>query len=193
MKQNTNKINIHIKNMVCRRCVMVVSNIFQDAGIDYANIELGKVVVSEPIQTEKLEQISLKLKDAGFEIINDARSRIIEQIKNITIDFIYPRPPDIKVNFSDYLANKLNHEYNYLSTLFSLVEGITIEKYMINLKTERVKELLVYDEKTLGEIAYEMGYSSVAHLSGQFKKVTGFTPSYFKKLAKYKRKSINNV
>lgn len=184
---------VHIKNMVCNRCIMVVSNIFKDEGINDAQVQLGMVKVLNPIHVEKLKQISLKLTDAGFEIINDAKNKIIEQVKNVTIDFIYKHPIDVKVNFSDYLKDKLNFDYNYLSTLFSSVEGTTIEKYMINLKTEHVKELLVYDEKTLSEIAYEMGYSSVAHLSGQFKRVTGFTPSYFKKLGKVRRKSIDEI
>ena len=129
----------------------------------------------------------------GFETINDSKSRIIENLKNSAIDLIYNFPGDIKVNYSDYLSDKLCLDYNYLSTLFSSVEGTTIEKYMASLKIERVKELLVYDEMTLSQIADDMGYSSVAHLSGQFKKITGFTPTYFKKLGEQKRKSIDEV
>ena len=129
----------------------------------------------------------------GFEIIHDSKSRIIEEIKTVSINFVYQHNGENEINFSDYLTGRLNLDYPYLSTLFSSVEGTTIEKHLINLKIERVKELLVYDEKTLSEIAWELGYSSVAHLSGQFKKVTGFTPSYFKKLGEQKRKSLNDV
>ncbi len=186
-------MNIYIKNMVCKRCIMAVSSIFHEAGITQVNIQLGKVTVIDPIPSEKMDLIELQLKNVGFEIINDSKSRFIEHVKNSIIELIYNHTEDIRVNLSDYLTDKLNLDYNYLSTLFSSVEGTTIEKYMIHLKIERVKELLVYDEKTISEIAYELGYSSAAHLSGQFKKVTGFTPSYFKNLGEQKRKSIDNV
>jgi AraC family transcriptional regulator len=186
-------MNISIKNMVCSRCSMVVSNIFHEAGIQNANVQLGKVVTIDPIPVKKLELINIQLKEVGFEIINDHMSQLIEQVKNISIDLVYNRKEDIKVNFSDYLADKLNLDDNYISTLFSSIEGTTIEKYMINLKIEHVKELLVYDEKTLSEIAFEMGYSSVAHLSSQFKKVTGFTPSHFKEIGDSKRKTIDEI
>jgi AraC family transcriptional regulator len=186
-------MKISVKNMVCSRCIMAVSNIFHEAGIQDANVQLGKVETKDSIPEKKLEIINIRLKEIGFEIINDHMSQLIEQVKNIAIDFVYNRKEDIKVNFSDYLAEKLNHDYNYLSTLYSSVEGTTIEKYMINLKTEHVKELLVYDEKTLSEIAFELGYSSVAHLSNQFKKVTGLTPTHFKKIGERKRKAIDEV
>ncbi len=186
-------MNIYIKNMVCNRCIMVVSNIFHEVGIEQVNVQLGKVTINEPIPVDKLELIEHQLKNVGFETINDSKSRFIEHVKNSIIELIYNQTADIRVNLSDYLTDKLNLDYNYLSTLFSSVEGTTIEKYMINLKIERVKELLVYDEKTVNEIAYELGYSSAAHLSGQFKKVTGFTPSYFKNLGEHKRKSIENA
>lgn len=186
-------MDIYIKNMVCNRCIMVVSEIFQEAGISNARVQMGKVSVSEKISDDKLGNIEKRLNRVGFELINDSKSRLIEHIKNIIIDIVYNHQAEVRMNYSDFLAEKLNHDYNYLSTLFSSIEGTTIEKYVINLKTERVKELLVYDEKTLSEIAFEMGYSSVAHLSGQFRKVTGFTPTYFKKLAEQKRKSIDKV
>lgn len=186
-------MEIYIKNMVCNRCILVVSGIFHNAGLPEVRVQLGKVFLEEPISEEKQNMISSQLKAVGFEIINDSKSRLIEHIKNLIIDLVYNHAVDIKVNYSHYLADELNLEYNYLSTLFSSVEGTTIEKYTINLKTERVKELLVYDEKTLSEIAFEMGYSSAAHLSAQFKKVTGFTPTWFKNLAEQKRKSIDYV
>ncbi len=186
-------MDIHIKNMVCNRCVMVVSTIFKEAGIDNANVQLGKVTVENPIDNEILKQIDSRLKEVGFEIIHDSKSRIIENIKTTAIEYVYQNKQDIKHNFSDFLVDKLHLDYPYMSTLFSSVEGTTIEKYLINLKIERVKELLVYDEKTISEIAWELGYSSVAHLSGQFKRITGFSPSYFKQIKEQKRKSINDV
>jgi AraC-like DNA-binding protein len=186
-------MDIYIKNMVCNRCIMVVSEIFEEAEITNTMVQLGKVSVPEPIANDELSIIETRLNAAGFEIINDSKSRLIEHIKKCIIDIIYNHPSEIKISYSNYLADQLNLDYNYLSTLFSSIEGTTIEKYMINLKTERVKELLVYGEKTLSEISFEMGYSSVAHLSGQFKKVTGFTPSYFKQLKQQKRKPIDRV
>ncbi len=172
---------------------MVVSQIFDKAGIEVESIQLGKVTTTGEVDEEQLEQLDGELNGAGFEIINDAKSRLIEKIRNASIEYVYQHSGEHEENFSDYLTGKLNLDYPYLSTLFSSVEGTTIEKHLINLKIERVKELLVYDEKTLSEIAWELGYSSVAHLSGQFKKVTGFTPSYFKKLGKQKRNPIDNV
>ena len=186
-------MDIHIKNMVCDRCVMVVSTIFKEAGIDNANVQLGKVTVENPIDSEIFKQVDIRLKEVGFEIIHDSKSRLIEQIKTLAVDYVYQNKWDEKLSFSDYLVDKLHLNYPYLSTLFSSVEVSTIEKYLINLKIERVKELLVYDEKTLNEIAWEMGYSSVGHLSGQFKRITGFSPSYFKNMKEQKRKSINDV
>ncbi|MFC0877405.1 AraC family transcriptional regulator [Saccharicrinis sp. FJH2] len=186
-------MKIYIKNMVCNRCIMAVSGIFSNAGYGTAKVEMGKVTVDSDIPDAEMHNIEKALNDTGFELISDARSRLIEQIKKLTIEYVYDGQGDKTQNFSDYLADKLNLDYNYLSSLFSSVEGTTIEKHLISLKIERVKELLVYDEKTLSEIAFELGYSSVAHLSGQFKKVTGFTPSYFKNLGDQKRLSIDNI
>ena len=186
-------MDINIKNMVCNRCVMAVSQIFDEGGIKVEHIQLGKVTTAEVVEPEKLEHISRKLNKVGFEIIHDSKRRIIEKIKTLSIEYVYQHNGENEMNFSEYLTDKLNLDYPYLSSLFSSVEGTTIEKHLINLKIERVKELLVYDEKTLSEIADELGYSSVAHLSGQFKKVTGFTPSHFKKLGERKLKSIDKV
>jgi AraC-like DNA-binding protein len=184
---------VNIKNMVCNRCIMVVGQIFKNAGIDDANVQMGKVNVTNEIPEEQFENIEKDLNWAGFEIIKSHPLQVVEQVKAIIIDYVYNPNVDKSVNFSSILISKMGLEYSYLSTLFSSVENMTIEHYMINLKIERVKELLVYDEKTLSEIAFDLGYSSVAHLSGQFKKVTGFTPSYFKKLGEQKRKSIDDV
>lgn len=186
-------MDISIKNMVCNRCIMVVTQIFEKAGIKTENIQLGKVETTYEVSPYELEQLNKSLKSMGFEIIDNSKSKLIEAIKNITIDYVYHLSEENRMNFSEYLTGKLNLVYPYLSSLFSSVEGTTIEKYMINLKIERVKELLVYDEKTLSEIAYDMGYSSVAHLSGQFKKNSGFTPTYFKNLRKQNRKPIHDL
>ncbi len=184
---------IYIKNMVCQRCIMVVNEIVQRTGIDNAKVQLGKLEARQPISDDQFKQIESELNNVGFEVINNRTVQLIEQIKTTTISYVYKGQEHANINYSSYLAGQLNRDYNYLSSLFSSIEGITIEKYMINLKIERVKELLVYDEKTLSEIAFEMEYSSVAHLSGQFKKVTGFTPSYFKQIGEKKRKSIDIV
>jgi AraC family transcriptional regulator len=186
-------MEINIKNMVCNRCIMAVSQIFSEAGIKVKNVQLGKVETIEEVDSDKLDYLNSRLENVGFEIIHDSKRRLIEKIKTASINYVYHYSEKNKTNFSEYLVDKLNLDYPYLSTLFSSVEGTTIEKHLINLKIERVKELLVYDEKTLSEIAWELDYSSVSYLSGQFKKITGFTPSYFKKLREQKRKSINDV
>ncbi len=179
--------------MVCKRCVMAVQRIFHEAGMPDAKVKLGEVELKAPIGKEKLKKIENKLNRIGFEVLSDRISRLIGQIKTTTVDYVYGDHTKAKVNYSVYLAEQLNREYNYLSSLFSSVEGSTIEKYLIRLKIERVKELLEYGDKTLSEIAFEMGYSSVAHLSGQFKKVSGITPSRYKTKAEKERKSIDQV
>lgn len=186
-------MDINIKNMVCNRCIMVVSQVFNDAGMPIESIQLGKVKTAEELSSDKLETINFQLKKVGFEIIGDSKSRIIEKIKNCSVEHVYNNYGQKNINFSQYITDNLNLDYPYLSSLFSSVEGTTIEKYLINIKIERVKELLVYDEKTLSEIAWELGYKSVSHLSAQFKKITGFTPSYFKNIGEQKRKSLNDV
>ncbi|MDT8394588.1 MAG: AraC family transcriptional regulator [Bacteroidales bacterium] len=186
-------MKLSIKNMVCNRCIMVVEQTFQEAGVKLDNIQLGSVETSEELNDSAIKRIDEDLKKVGFELINDSKRRLIEQIKTTAIDYAYQNRWDERHNFSDYLVDKLHLDYSYLSSIFSSVEGSSIEKYLINLKIERVKELLVYDEKTLSEIAWELGYSSVAHLSGQFKRVTGFSASHFKQIKEQKRKSINDV
>jgi AraC-like DNA-binding protein len=172
---------------------MVVGQIFRNAGIDDADVQMGKVIVKSDVKEKQLEGIEKDLNWAGFEIIKSHTLQLVEQIKAFAINYVHKNTSDKKQKFSLLLSSEMNLDYNYLSSLFSSVENTTIEHYLIGLRIERVKELLVYDEKTLSEIAWEVGYSSVAHLSGQFKKVTGFTPSYFKKLREQKRKSIDNI
>ena len=186
-------MEIKIKNMVCNRCIMAVKQIFERAGAVIINVDLGTVQTRQELTNGQLNFIDRELTKAGFEIISDQSAQLVEQIKTITIDYVYRSDEMENFNFSSYLSTKLNKDYGYLSTLFSSLAGITIEKYLINLKIERVKEMLVYDEKSLSEIAWDMGYSSPAHLSGQFKKVTGLTPSHFRKIGEQKRKPLDNI
>lgn len=184
---------IFIKNMVCDRCIMVVQNELEKLGLDAKNIKLGEVILSKEITSLEKENLSKTLEPLGFEIIDDKKGRIIEKIKNTIIDLVHHQDSDVKINLSDVLSDKLHHDYNYLSNLFSEVEGTTIEKYFIAQKVEKVKELLVYDELSLSEIANRLNYSSVAYLSNQFKKVTGLTPSHFKQIKEDKRKPLDKV
>jgi YesN/AraC family two-component response regulator len=182
-----------IKNMVCNRCIMVVQQVFEGLGFSPVRISLGEVETPGPIPDVELEKLRNTLVNYGFELIDDAKSRMIEKIKNLVIQSVHHNHDDLKVNYSEYIESHLNRDYAYLSSLFSEVEGTTIEKFIINQKIERVKELLVYNELTLSEIADQMGYSNVAYLSSQFKKVTGLTPSHFRQVKENKRKPLDKV
>ncbi|MGJ1284766.1 helix-turn-helix domain-containing protein [Sphingobacterium spiritivorum] len=184
---------LFIKNMVCDRCIMVVQNELDKLGLDAKNVKLGEVTLTKEITPTEKEALVKTLEPLGFEVIDDKKGRIIEKIKNIIIDLVHHQDSDVKTNLSDVLSDKLHHDYNYLSNLFSEVEGTTIEKYFIAQKVEKVKELLVYDELSLSEIAMRLNYSSVAYLSNQFKKVTGLTPSYFNQVREDKRKPLDKV
>ena len=186
-------VKLHIKNMVCNRCIIVVKSELEKLGLNYLSVELGEVSFKNEISQEDKIEISKQLEILGFEILNDTNSKTIEKIKSTLIDLIQNKNNNIKDNFSDYLKEKLQQDYSKLSNLFSQIEGISIEKYFINLKIEKVKELIFYDELSLSEIAYSLNYSSVSHLSHQFKKVTGFSPTYFKKLKGNKRKEIDQL
>lgn len=186
-------MTIHIKNMVCHRCIMAVQRELEKLHIQTKNIQLGEVTINGELSSEQMSKLSQNLTVLGFEIIDDKRSFLVERIKNIVIEAIHHKDSPLKINFSELISKELNHDYNYLSHLFSEVEGITIEKYVIAQKIEKVKELLVYDELSLSEIAYKMNYSSVAYLSNQFKKVTGLTPSHFKQIKENKRKPLDKV
>ncbi len=180
--------------MVCNRCVMVVKQVLEDTSLHPLHIKLGEVELQEPdLDVTTLEKLKTSLLQLGFELIDDKKSRIIEQVKNLVIDLVHYKEDAPRIKHSEYISQHLHYDYSYLSNLFSEVEGITIEQYIISQKIERVKELLVYNELTLSEIAWQMGYSSVAHLSTQFKKVTGLTPSHFKEVKKHKRTALDEV
>ena len=179
--------------MVCSRCKMVVKAELEKAGFHPLTVELGEVEIKEQLTSDTLQQLDKALRNLGFEIIDDRKSRIIEKIKNTIVELIHHSNENISVNLSDYISKKVNYDYNYLSNLFSEVEEITIEKYFIAQKIEKVKELLKYDELTLSQIADRLCYSSVAYLSNQFKKQTGLSPSYYKSLKHNSRKNIEDL
>ncbi|MES2454420.1 MAG: helix-turn-helix domain-containing protein [Bacteroidota bacterium] len=184
---------LHIKNMVCNRCKMVVKAELERLDLHPSVVELGEVKLEKDLTEAEKSNVAQVLEGLGFELIDDKKSRLIEKIKTLIIELIHQHNSDLKINLSHFLSEQIGHEYNYLSNLFSEVEGTTIEKYFIAQKTERVKELLVYDELSLSEIAFKLNYSSVAHLSNQFKKVTGLTPSHFKQIKVEKRKPLDEV
>lgn len=184
---------LYIKNMVCNRCIMVVEDILKKNGHTPLHTELGKVCLAEKLTEEELGKIRHLLEDVGFELIDSKRQRLLEQIKQEIIKLIYYPHKELKTNLSDYLANKCHTDYSSLSKLFSEATGTTIEKYVINQKIERVKELLIYDELSLNEISELLHYSSTAHLSSQFKNITGMTPSQFKKQKGQLRKPLDRI
>ncbi|MGK0175894.1 MAG: AraC-like DNA-binding protein [Ulvibacter sp.] len=180
--------------MVCNRCKIVVKSIFEKLGLHPTQIELGEIELQENAYSLVMkEKLIAELQSFGFDLLNDKKTQSIEKVKRLIIDLVQNKDSHIEVTLSEYLSHELHQEYSSISNLFSEVEGITIEKYYILQKIEKVKELLVYDELTLSEIAYKLNYSSLAYLSNQFKKVTGLTPSHFKKLKERKRKSLDNL
>lgn len=180
--------------MVCNRCIMVVKATLEKLGIKPVSISLGEIDLGDIKLSDKvLMELDKELEQLGFERIDNRKSRMIEKIKNIIIETIHETDGEHNANWSDMISKELNQSYSYLSNLFSSVEGITVEHFIILQKIEKVKELLVYDELTLSQIAFKLDYSSVSHLSGQFKKVTGFTPSQFKKNKQKKRKPLDEV
>jgi AraC-like DNA-binding protein len=179
--------------MVCVRCKMVVKSELKKLGLHYVYVELGEAEIMEEMSSEQIKFFSDALKKTGLELMDDKKSILVERIKTIIIELVHFTDDQIKVNLSDYLSEKLNHNYTYLANLFSEVKGTTIENFYLTHKIEMVKELLVYDELNLTEIADKLHYSSVAHLSNQFKKMTGLTPSHFKNLKQKRRITLRNV
>ncbi|RKS02748.1 AraC-like DNA-binding protein [Flavobacterium sp. 102] len=186
-------MKLYIKYMVSNRCKMMVKDELKKLGLHFIIVDLGVVEIMETISPEKRELLKANLIDSGLELMDDKRAILIEKVKNVIIEMIHHSEEPIKVTFSEYLSEKLNQNYTYLANLFSEVQGTTIEQFMILHKVERIKELIIYDELNITEIAWKMNYSSVAHLSTQFKKVTGLSPSHFKLLKDKRRNPIEEL
>jgi len=179
--------------MVSNRCKMAVKEALKKLGLHFVVVELGEVDLMETITEEQRQQIKRELLISGLELMDDKRAMLIEKIKTVIIEMVHYSDEIIKVNFSDYLSEKLDHDYTYLANLFSEVQGTTIEQFIIVHKVERIKELINYGELNITEIAWKLNYSSVAHLSNQFKKVTGLSPSHFKQMKVKMRRSIEEI
>ncbi len=179
--------------MVSIRCKMIVKSELENLGLHHTIVELGEVEIQENISEKVHDDLKIALLKSGLELMEDKKAMLIEKIKNVVVEMIHYTDELPKTNFSDYLCAKLNYDYTYLSNLFSEVKGITIEHFIINHKIERVKELLVYNELSLTEIAWKLHYSSVAHLSNQFKKVTGLSPTHFKKIKHQRLIALENL
>jgi len=183
---------LQIKNMVCPRCVMAVQNLFHSLGIDFIEVRLGEVLLENDLKQKQKSEFREKLQQLGFELLDDKHAALINQIKTLIIGLIQ-NEKELNLNLSSFLSKKLNRDYSQLSKLFSSTVGITIEQFTILQKIEKVKELLIYDELSLKEIAFRLGYSSTAYLSSQFKKITGLTPTEFKNLTQKDRKSPDEI
>ena len=179
--------------MVSLRCKLLVKEELHNLGLHYGTIDLGMVEIPDGISEQQREQLKTSLLRSGLELLDDKRSILIEKIKNVIIEMIHYSDELPKVNYSDYISEKLDYDYTYLSNIFTEVKGITIQQFIIINKIERVKELLLYDELNLTEISFKLHYSSVAHLSNQFKKITGISPSFFKKLKKKRNENLENM
>lgn len=188
-------MKLYIKNMVCDRCKLVIKNSLAESGLNASSVELGLVDLGESTPDSKtIEEFRSKIEKLGFELLDDKTSRIIDKIKTLIIEAVHYSKNPLKIKLSDFLKDNLNYDYNYLSNLFSSVEGTTIENFFILQKIEKVKELLIYDELNLNEIADKLGYSSASHLSNQFKKITGMSTGEFKKIRDVKqRSSLDNL
>lgn len=186
-------MKLYIKNMVSNRCKLVVKSELEKFGLHYLVVGLGEVEIMESLSDIQRDQLNISLKKFGFGILDDKKSILIERIKNIITELVHYSDKQLKINFSEYLRGKLNYNYTYLANLFSENQGVTIEQFFLLHKIELVKELLIYDELNITEIADKLHYSSVPHLSNQFKKLTGLTPTHYKKLKLRKRKPLENV
>ncbi|HLO54354.1 MAG TPA: AraC family transcriptional regulator [Saprospiraceae bacterium] len=186
-------MKIYIKNMACESCKVVVREALEELEIPTVKVELGEIVTKVDVSDEEKLALNKKIKKVGLELLEKKDGILIEKIRQIILDYVYKSDEKPDVNFSTILSKELNMSYSYLANFFSEIEATTIEQYIIALKIERIKELIMFDELTLSEIAYQLHYSSVAHLSGQFKKVTGLTPTHFKSLKEKRRISIQNI
>ncbi|WOK04192.1 helix-turn-helix domain-containing protein [Imperialibacter roseus] len=186
-------MKLYIKYMVSIRCKMAVKEVLREMGLHFIVVDLGEVDVMEELTGDQQDELKAGLLRIGLELMEDKRAILIEKIKNIITEMIHSTDEAPKVNYSDYISEKLDYDYTYLSNIFSEVKGITIQQFIIIHKVERIKELIIYDELNITEIAWKMGYSSVAHLSNQFKKVTGLSPSHFKQLKSKRRSPIEAI
>lgn len=186
-------MKIYIKYMVSQRCKMAVKEELRKLGIRYANIELGEVEVFDNITHKQREALKVSLHNCGLELMDDKRTILIEKVKNIITEMIHSNDELPRINYSDFISDRIHHDYTYLSNIFSQVKGITIQQFIISHKVERIKELISYGELNMTEIAWKMNYSSVAHLSNQFKKITGFSPSHFKQSKNKRRNPIEEI
>lgn len=188
-------MKLMIKNMVCPRCTMSVKSVLVKAGLNVKSVSLGEAVVDDNLTEKQIQSLEIKFQKLGFELIKDRRIEIAEKIKNIIVELVYwsDEKEPLRTKYSNYISEKLNLEYHYLSNLFSDVAGMTIEKYLINQRIERAKELIAYGEKSFQEIASLLNYGSIHHFSNQFKSITGLSPTLFKKLKDKKRKGINEI
>ncbi len=186
-------MKIYIKYMVSTRCKMAVKEELKKLGLHFIVVELGEVDIMEDISSDQREHIKMALLNLGFELMDDRKSVLIEKIKHIIIEMVHNMDEPIKIKFSNYLSEKLHHDYTYMANLFSEIQGTTIGQFIISHKIERIKELIIYDELNISEIAWKLNYSSVAHLSNQFKKVTGLSPTHFKQLKDRRRSPIDEI
>ena len=186
-------MKLYIKYMVSARCKIVVKEELKRLGLHFIMVDLGEVEIMEDISAEQQEQLKTALIESGLELMEDKKGILIERIKGVIVEMVHYAEELPKTNFSDYLSAKLHHDYTYMANLFSEVQGTTIEQFIISHKVERIKELIIYGEMNITEIAYKMNYSSVAHLSNQFKKVTGLSPSHFKQMKDKRRNPIEEV
>ena len=186
-------MKLFIKYMVSARCKMAVKEVLKDMGLHFIVVDLGEVDIMEDLSLEQREQMKIALLASGLELMDDKKAMLIEKIKNVIVQMVHHTDEMIKINFSNFLSEKLNYDYTYMANLFSEVQGTTIEQYIISNKVERIKELIIYGELNITEIAWKMNYSSVAHLSNQFKKVTGLSPSHFKQLKDKRRSPIEEL
>lgn len=186
-------MKIYVKNMACESCKLVVKEALEELDISLVKVELGEIETKEDVSDEEKQKLNNKIKKVGLELLEKKQGVLIEKIRKVIIDYVYNSDDRPNIKFSVLLSEELNQSYNYLSNFFSEVEATTIEQYMIALKIERIKELIIFGEHTFSEIAHKLNYSSVAHLSMQFKKVTGLTPTHFKALKEKRRIAIQNI
>lgn len=186
-------MKMYVKNMACKSCVAYVQEALDEMDIVPIKVGLGEIETKKDVSDEEKRELNKRIKKVGLELLEKKQGVIIEKIRNVMVDFVYHSDEKPNVNFSTLLSDKLNHSYTYLSNFFSEVEATTIEQYLISLKIERVKEMIILEEFNLSEIAFKLHYSSAAHLSNQFKKVTGLSPSHFKKLKEKRRIAIQDL